>query len=93
MLEALLRAEGGAADVVMLSGGEPTVHPGFLEVADRIRAAPVRYLIANSNGVRIARDPGLAEAIASRNMLVYLRFDGLTRRCTSACGGGATSSR
>ncbi len=78
MLEALLRAEGGAADVVMLSGGEPTVHPRFLEVADRIRAAPVRYLIANSNGVRISRDPGLAEAIASRNMLVYLQFDGLT---------------
>jgi uncharacterized radical SAM superfamily Fe-S cluster-containing enzyme len=78
MIDALLRAEGGSADVVMLSGGEPTVHPHFLEIGDRVRESPIRYLIANSNGIRIARDPSFAAAIAERDMLVYLQFDGLT---------------
>ena len=34
MADGLLRAEGGQADVVMLSGGEPTLHPEFFRVAD-----------------------------------------------------------
>lgn len=76
MMDGLLRAEGGAADVVMLSGGEPTLHPRFLEVADLVLAHPVRYVIVNSNGLRIARDARLAQAIADRSMLVYLQFDG-----------------
>jgi uncharacterized radical SAM superfamily Fe-S cluster-containing enzyme len=76
MIDGLLRAEGGAADVVMLSGGEPTLHPQFLEIADLVRAQPIRYLIVNSNGVRFARDAELAREVAARDMLVYLQFDG-----------------
>lgn len=76
MARAIVEAEGGRADVVMLSGGEPTIHPQFLEIADMLADHPIRYLIVNTNGVRIARDPGLAAAIAARDMLVYLQFDG-----------------
>jgi tetraether lipid synthase len=76
MADALVRAEGGQADVAMLSGGEPTLHPRFLEVADAVRARPIRYVIVNTNGTRMARDPGFAAAVAERGMLVYLQFDG-----------------
>lgn len=76
MARALLHAEGGSADVVMLSGGEPTLHPRFLEVADLVRSLPVRYVIVNSNGVRFARDPAFASEVADRGLLVYLQFDG-----------------
>jgi len=78
MADALVRAEGGQADVAMLSGGEPTLHPLFFDVADAIRARPIRYTIVNSNGIRIARDPSFCEALAERDMLVYLQFDGFT---------------
>ncbi len=76
MVDAVVRAEGGEADVVMLSGGEPTLHPRFLEVADLVRGRPVRYVIVNSNGVRMAREPSFARAVADRGLLVYLQFDG-----------------
>jgi uncharacterized radical SAM superfamily Fe-S cluster-containing enzyme len=76
MADGLLRAEGGQADVVMLSGGEPTLHPRFLEVADLVRSLPISYVVVNSNGVRLARDPGFARAVAERDLLVYLQFDG-----------------
>jgi uncharacterized radical SAM superfamily Fe-S cluster-containing enzyme len=76
MATGLLRAEGGSADVVMLSGGEPTSHPRFLEILDRVAALPVRYVIVNSNGLRFARDPVFAREVADRGALVYLQFDG-----------------
>ncbi len=76
MAAGLLRAEGGTADVVMLSGGEPTLHPQFLAIADLVRSLSIRYLIVNSNGIRFARDREFAREVAARDMLVYLQFDG-----------------
>jgi uncharacterized radical SAM superfamily Fe-S cluster-containing enzyme len=87
MAEGLLRAEGGQADVVMLSGGEPTLHPRFLEVADLVAAMPISYLVVNTNGVRIARDAGFARALADRDLLVYLQFDGFTPETYGALRG------
>jgi uncharacterized radical SAM superfamily Fe-S cluster-containing enzyme len=87
MCDALLRAEGGRADVVMLSGGEPTLHPRFFEVADLVRSSPVGYVVVNSNGVRMARDPGFARGIAERGLLVYLQFDGFTEDVYRALRG------
>ena len=78
MADALIRAEGGEADVAMLSGGEPTLHPRFFEVADLVRARPIRYVIVNSNGIRMARDPDFCRRLAERDMLVYLQFDGFS---------------
>lgn len=78
MADAVVRAEGGEADVLMLSGGEPTLHPRFLEAADVVREKPVRYVIVNSNGIRFARDPRFARAVADRGLLVYLQFDGFS---------------
>jgi uncharacterized radical SAM superfamily Fe-S cluster-containing enzyme len=87
MCDGLLRTEGGRADVVMLSGGEPTLHPRFFEVADLVRSQPVRYVVVNSNGVRMARDPGFARGIADRGLLVYLQFDGFTEEVYRALRG------
>lgn len=87
MADAVLRAEGGEADVVMLSGGEPTLHPRFLEIADLVRAKPIRYVVVNSNGLRFARDRGFAAAVAERGMPVYLQFDGFSGRASEVLRG------
>jgi uncharacterized radical SAM superfamily Fe-S cluster-containing enzyme len=77
-LDAAIAREGGRIDALMLSGGEPTVHPGIL---DLIRAAidrDVTRVILNTNGLRIARDDAfLGELAAMRDRVeVYLQFDG-----------------
>jgi 7,8-dihydro-6-hydroxymethylpterin dimethyltransferase len=87
MAGGLLKAEGGQADVVMLSGGEPTLHPQFLEIADELRGLPIRYIIVNSNGVRFAQHPSFASQVAERDMLVYLQFDGFSPRTYRALRG------
>jgi uncharacterized radical SAM superfamily Fe-S cluster-containing enzyme len=84
MLDAVIRSEG-QADVVQLSGGEPTLHPQFFEILAEARARPIQHLMLNTNGIRIAQDEAfaarLAEAIgpARQGFEVYLQFDSLGR--------------
>jgi len=68
-------------DIVQVSGGEPTTHPQFFEVLDACRRRPLRHLMLNTNGIRIAKEPGFAERLASYGpgFEVYLQFDGFAR--------------
>ncbi len=82
MLDAVIRSEG-EADVVQLSGGEPTLHPQFFEILAEARSRPIRHLMLNTNGIRIAQEPGFAERLVevagTRGFEVYLQFDSLER--------------
>src|SRR5499427_4353919 len=53
MLDALVASEG-EPDLVQISGGEPTLHPDFFEILDAVRARPIRHVMINTNGLRIA---------------------------------------
>jgi uncharacterized radical SAM superfamily Fe-S cluster-containing enzyme len=76
MLDAVVQSEG-EPDVVQLSGGEPTIHPHFFEILDMAKARPIRHLMVNTNGIRIAQDPGFAERLATYtpDFEIYLQFD------------------
>jgi 7,8-dihydro-6-hydroxymethylpterin dimethyltransferase len=76
MLDAVVAAEGNP-DVVQLSGGEPTLHPELDAILAAAKARPIRHLMLNTNGIRIATDPGLVERLArlSPGFEVYLQFD------------------
>ncbi len=80
MLDAVIASEG-EADVVQISGGEPTLHPQFFEVLDAAKARPIRHLMLNTNGIRIAQEPDFAERLATYlpAFEVYLQFDSLQR--------------
>jgi len=80
MLDVIVASEG-EPDLVQLSGGEPTIHPEFFEVLAAARARPIRHLMINTNGLRIARDPGFAARLAEfmPRFEVYLQFDSLQR--------------
>ena len=80
MLDLIVEAEG-EPDLVQLSGGEPTIHPQFWEILNAAKARPIRHLMINTNGLRIAREPGFAERLAAYmpGFEVYLQFDSLKR--------------
>ena len=80
MLDAVVASEG-EPDLVQISGGEPTIHPQFFEILEAARARPIRHLMINTNGLRIAREPGFAERLAEfmPGFEVYLQFDSLRR--------------
>lgn len=76
MLDAIVASEG-EPDVVQLSGGEPTIHPEFFEILDIAKTKPIKHLMVNTNGVRIANDPEFAARLAGYmpDFEVYLQFD------------------
>ncbi len=78
MLDALVASEG-EPDLVQLSGGEPTIHPDFFAVLDAIKRRPIRHVMINTNGVRIAQDPEFVDRLASYapRLEVYLQLDSL----------------
>jgi uncharacterized radical SAM superfamily Fe-S cluster-containing enzyme len=68
----------GIADVLQISGGEPTLHPDLLRMARYACEQPIAAVMLNTNGVRLAHDPRLVAELAElRDRLeVYLQFDG-----------------
>lgn len=88
MLDAVVHNEG-EPDVVQISGGEPTLHPEFFRVLDMAKARPIRHLMVNTNGVRIARDPAFVDRLAAYmpDFEVYLQFDSFERDALVALRG------
>ncbi len=80
MLDAVVRNEG-RPDVVQISGGEPTMHPGFFRVLDLAKQRPIRHLMVNTNGVRIAQDEEFVRRLAGYmpDFELYLQFDSFER--------------
>jgi hypothetical protein len=80
MLDAFVASEG-EAEVVMLSGGEPTIHKHILDFVDLAQARPIRAVNLNTNGIRLASDRRFVAALGERNrpgraVNIYLQFDG-----------------
>lgn len=78
MLDALVVSEG-EPDLVQLSGGEPTLHPDFFAILEAAKRRPIRHLMVNTNGLRLAREAGFAAELARFKPCfeIYLQFDSL----------------
>jgi uncharacterized radical SAM superfamily Fe-S cluster-containing enzyme len=73
----------GEPDVVQISGGEPTIHPQFWEILDAAKRRPIKHLMVNTNGVKIATDDGTFARRLKEYMPgfeLYLQFDSLRAR-------------
>lgn len=66
-------------DVVQISGGEPTIHPDFFAILDYAKSQPIKHLMVNTNGIRIATEEGFAEKLKHYlpRFEIYLQFDSL----------------
>ncbi len=78
MLDAVVASEG-EPDVVQISGGEPTLHPELRSILAAAMARPIRHVMLNTNGVRLAAEPELAAELAALGpgFEAYLQFDSL----------------
>jgi 7,8-dihydro-6-hydroxymethylpterin dimethyltransferase len=75
-----LGRENGRLDVLMLSGGEPTLHPQLPQLLGELVARPITRILLNTNGIRIAQDDGLLDLLTEHRerVEVYLQYDGLS---------------
>jgi hypothetical protein len=87
VLEHLRTDHGGELDIVNLTGGEPTVHPHFLEFLAMARRAGVHRVTICTNGIRLAKDESLVEKIAQLGGRVALSFDSFEKEADEMLQG------
>jgi uncharacterized radical SAM superfamily Fe-S cluster-containing enzyme len=80
-LDAFVRAEG-QPEVVMFSGGEPTIHPRILDFIRLANEKGIGLVTLNTNGIRLAHDRRFVAELAAiePKPRIYLQFDGLEER-------------
>ena len=67
------------ARAVQFSGGEPTLHPRFLDLVRAARGAGFSHTQVATNGLRFAREPDFAKRCRDAGLHdVYLQFDGVS---------------
>jgi uncharacterized radical SAM superfamily Fe-S cluster-containing enzyme len=73
----IIVANEGEPDVVQISGGEPTVHPDFFAIMDMAKSKPIKHLMLNTNGIRIAKDFEFVKKLTAYapDFEIYLQFD------------------
>lgn len=88
MVDRLVEMED-IADVLQISGGEPTLHPDIVRMVRYAYEQPIQAVMINTNGIRLAKDHKLVEALAEmRDRLeIYLQFDGFDRRTHTTLRG------
>ncbi len=79
-VDALIDAEG-ELPILLLSGGEPTLHPQFFEMCDYVLRGPhagrIKRLLISTHGRRIATSPAFAERFKASGAYASLQFDTL----------------
>jgi len=75
-----LVAYEGRINMLTLSGGEPTVHPGFLPILDACRRREIGIVSVSTNGVALDRQPDLIRQIRDREAVISLQLDGFTEQ-------------
>ena len=77
-IDTRISRENGRIDVLMLSGGEPTLYPHLAELLDEVARRPVVRILVNTNGLLVARDDELLDLLTRHRerVEVYLQYDG-----------------
>ena len=81
MLELYQDSEGNTAEILQISGGEPTTHPEIIKIIEIAKSKGFQYVMLNTNGVKIAHDEGFAKELGkfTGGFEVYLQFDGFDK--------------
>jgi uncharacterized radical SAM superfamily Fe-S cluster-containing enzyme len=89
-IDTRLSRENGRIDVLMLSGGEPTLYPYLAELLREVVARNVIRVLVNTNGLRIAREDAVLDLLAEHRdrVEVYLQYDGDSAEASRHHRGG-----
>ena len=85
MMDFFQERENNEAEILQISGGEPTVHPQILEILALSKKKKFRYVLLNTNGLRIARDENFAKELSkfrdreNHELFRKIRYEGEIR--------------
>jgi len=81
MMNLFQDSESGNAEVLQISGGEPTMHPEIIKILELAREKKFKYVMLNTNGMKLAKDEGFVKELAKfgDHFEIYLQFDGFEK--------------
>lgn len=79
MLDLFIESEFGSGEILQISGGEPTMHPQIIEIIKLAKSKKIKYILLNTNGLRIAKDENFVKNLSELigGFEIYLQFDSL----------------
>ena len=78
ILDGLVEKEG-TLETINLSGGEPTLHPQFMEFLDMaVAKQEISRVSISTNGLRCTTDYAFCEELAKRGVYISLQLDALS---------------
>lgn len=82
MMDFYQDSEYQTAEILQISGGEPTLHPDILKIIRMGKEKNIKYIMLNTNGIRIAEDEDFVKALGEfkGGFEVYLQFDGFKKQ-------------
>ncbi len=86
MIDSYIAAEGNP-EVLQFSGGEPSLHPRIIDFIELANRKGIKYVMLNTNGIRIAHDDRFLNALAQTKAHIYLQFDGFDNRTNELIRG------
>lgn len=77
----------GELDLLNMTGGDPTLHPRFIEYLERAHEVGIHRAAICTNGIKLARDESIVERIAKAHGRVALSFDSFNDATDKAMQG------
>lgn len=79
MMDFYMEVEDNKAEILQISGGEPTLHKDILTIIQMAVSKNFKYIMLNTNGIRIAEDEEFVKELAKfrGGFEIYLQFDSL----------------
>ena len=77
IIDGLIRKEG-TLELVLLSGGEPTLHPDFFELCEYAASkTEIKRVLISSHGIKLGKDREFAKKFKALGLYLSLQFDSL----------------
>jgi len=87
IIDGLIRKEG-TLELVLLSGGEPTLHPEFFELCEYATSKPeIKRVLISSHGIKLGKDREFAKRFKQLGLYLSLQFDSLDDKNYKAIRG------
>ena len=85
IIDNLVKAEG-SLDIIVLSGGEPTLHPQLFDIIDAANRPEILNVSISTNGRIFFKNHDLLLKLIDKNVFISLQFDGFSHQ-PSRCRG------
>jgi 7,8-dihydro-6-hydroxymethylpterin dimethyltransferase len=89
MMDFYQECENNNAEILQISGGEPTLHPKIIDIISLAKSKKFKYVMLNTNGIRIAEDLDFVKSLSKfrGGFEIYLQFDGFSDKTNRSLRG------